>query len=59
MHYYNEGKIENRIIDYPIAVGHEGSAKVVEVGKGVRQKLELVILWQSSLRYHVMNVLNV
>ncbi len=35
MHYYNEGKIGDQIIDFPFAVGHEGSAKVVEVGEGV------------------------
>ncbi|MFZ0453016.1 MAG: alcohol dehydrogenase catalytic domain-containing protein [Ignavibacteriaceae bacterium] len=32
MHYYNEGKIGDQIIDFPFAVGHECSAKIVEIG---------------------------
>lgn len=35
MHYYNEGKIGDQIIEFPFAVGHECSAKVVEIGDSV------------------------
>ncbi|MEJ2616355.1 MAG: alcohol dehydrogenase catalytic domain-containing protein [Ignavibacteriaceae bacterium] len=35
MHYYNEGKIGDQIINFPFAVGHECSAKVVEIGDSV------------------------
>ncbi len=35
MHYYNEGKIGDQIIEFPFSVGHECSAKVVEVGNEV------------------------
>ena len=35
MHYYNEGKIGDQIIEFPFAVGHECSAKVVETGVAV------------------------
>lgn len=33
MHYYNEGKIGDQIIEFPFTIGHECSAKVIEVGK--------------------------
>jgi L-iditol 2-dehydrogenase len=35
MHYYNEGKIGDQIIEFPFAVGHECSAKVMDIGKAV------------------------
>ncbi len=35
MHYYNEGKIGDQIIKFPFAVGHECSARVVEIGDSV------------------------
>ena len=35
MHYYNEGKIGDQIIDFPFSVGHECSATVVEIGNSV------------------------
>jgi L-iditol 2-dehydrogenase len=35
MHYYNEGKIGDQIIEFPFAVGHECSAIVVETGISV------------------------
>ena len=35
MHYYNEGKIGDQIIEFPFTVGHECSARVVEIGDSV------------------------
>ncbi len=36
MHYYNEGKIGDQVIEFPFAVGHECSAVVVDKGKDVK-----------------------
>ncbi len=35
MHYYREGRIGDQIIEFPFAVGHECSAKVIEIGNSV------------------------
>ena len=35
MHYYNEGKIGDQVIQFPFTIGHECSAIVEEVGKSV------------------------
>lgn len=35
IHYYNEGKIGDQVIDFPFTIGHECSAVVEEVGKEV------------------------
>ena len=35
IHYYNEGRIGDQIIDFPFTIGHECSAIVEEVGKNV------------------------
>jgi L-iditol 2-dehydrogenase len=35
IHYYNEGKIGDQIIDFPFTIGHECSAVVEKVGKNV------------------------
>ena len=35
MHYYNEGRIGDQVIEFPFAIGHEGSACVEKVGKSV------------------------
>jgi L-iditol 2-dehydrogenase len=35
IHYYNEGKIGDQIIDFPFTIGHECSAIVEKVGKNV------------------------
>lgn len=37
MHYYNEGKIGNQVIEFPFSVGHECSAVVVDKGKDVKE----------------------
>lgn len=36
VHYYRSGRIGNRIVEYPFAVGHEAAATVVEVGAAVK-----------------------
>jgi L-iditol 2-dehydrogenase len=36
VHYYSEGKIGSQLVEYPWAVGHEGSGVVASVGAGVR-----------------------
>jgi len=35
IHYYVSGKIGSQVVQYPFAVGHEGSGQVEKVGKGV------------------------
>jgi len=35
IHYYKDGKIGDQVIKFPFTIGHECSAIVVEVGKGV------------------------
>lgn len=35
IHYYNEGKIGDQVIDFPFSIGHECSAIVEEVGRSV------------------------
>ncbi len=35
IHYYVSGKIGSQVVEYPFAVGHEGSGQVEAVGKGV------------------------
>jgi L-iditol 2-dehydrogenase len=35
MHYYNEGKIGDQVIQFPFTIGHECSAIVEETGKNV------------------------
>ena len=35
MHYYNEGKIGDQVIDFPFSIGHECSGTVAETGKNV------------------------
>jgi len=35
IHYYVSGKIGSQVVQYPFAVGHEGSGQVEAVGKGV------------------------
>jgi len=35
IHYYVSGKIGSQVVEYPFAVGHEGSGQVEGVGKGV------------------------
>lgn len=35
IHYYVSGKIGSQVVQYPFTVGHEGSGRVVAVGKGV------------------------
>jgi L-iditol 2-dehydrogenase len=37
VHYYKTGKIGSQVVEYPFAVGHEGSGVVVEVGKAVKK----------------------
>jgi L-iditol 2-dehydrogenase len=36
IHYYNEGKIGDQVIEFPFTIGHECSAIVEEVGKQVK-----------------------
>ncbi|MGE5352675.1 MAG: alcohol dehydrogenase catalytic domain-containing protein [Acidobacteriota bacterium] len=36
IHYFNEGRIGDQIITFPFSIGHECSAKVEKVGKGVK-----------------------
>ena len=36
VHYYVDGRIGNQIIDDPITMGHEFSAQIAELGKGVK-----------------------
>jgi L-iditol 2-dehydrogenase len=35
IHYFNEGKIGDQVIQFPFAIGHEGSARVEKIGKNV------------------------
>lgn len=35
MHYYNEGRIGDQVIQFPFTIGHEGSAFVEKTGKNV------------------------
>ena len=35
MHYYRTGRIGDQVVEYPFVVGHEFSARVLEVGPGV------------------------
>jgi L-iditol 2-dehydrogenase len=35
IHYYTDGKIGSQIVEYPFAVGHEGSGIVEQIGEGV------------------------
>ena len=35
IHYYVSGKIGSQVVNYPFAVGHEGSGQVAAVGAGV------------------------
>lgn len=37
LHYYNEGRIGDQIINFPFTIGHECSAKVEKVGKNVHK----------------------
>jgi L-iditol 2-dehydrogenase len=37
LHYYNEGKIGDQVIDFPFTIGHECSAVVEKTGKGVKK----------------------
>jgi len=37
LHYYNEGKIGDQIIDFPFTIGHECSAVVVRIGNSVKK----------------------
>lgn len=36
IHYYSHGRIGSQVVEYPFAVGHEGSGIVVETGKKVK-----------------------
>ncbi len=36
LHYYRDGRIGDQRVRFPMVLGHEGSAVVVEVGEGVR-----------------------
>ena len=36
IHYYTEGKIGDQIINFPFTIGHECSAKVVDIGSKVK-----------------------
>ncbi|MFO7446495.1 MAG: alcohol dehydrogenase catalytic domain-containing protein [Ignavibacteriaceae bacterium] len=36
IHYYNEGRIGDQVIDFPFTIGHECSAVVVETGRNVK-----------------------
>jgi len=36
IHYYNEGKIGDQVIEFPFTIGHECSAVVEEVGSNVK-----------------------
>ena len=35
MHYYNEGRIGDQVINFPFTIGHEGSAHVEKIGSNV------------------------
>jgi L-iditol 2-dehydrogenase len=35
IHYYTTGRIGSQVVEYPFAVGHEGSGRVEKVGNGV------------------------
>lgn len=35
MHYYTQGRIGDQIVSFPFCIGHECSAIVVDIGKGV------------------------
>jgi L-iditol 2-dehydrogenase len=37
LHYYSDGRIGDQRVRYPMVLGHEGSAVVVEVGEGVQE----------------------
>ncbi len=37
VHYYTTGKIGSQVVEYPFAVGHEGSGVVAEVGTAVKR----------------------
>ena len=37
IHYYTQGSIGTQKVEYPFAVGHEGSGVVVETGKSVKK----------------------
>lgn len=36
VHYFKHGKIGSQVVQFPFALGHEGSGKVVAIGKGVK-----------------------
>jgi L-iditol 2-dehydrogenase len=40
MHYYNEGKIGDQVIEFPFTIGHECSAIVEAVGKNVSKVIK-------------------
>jgi L-iditol 2-dehydrogenase len=37
IHYYTQGQIGSQVVEYPFAVGHEGSGVVVETGRDVKR----------------------
>ena len=53
MHYYREGKIGDQIIEFPFAVGHECSAKVIEIGNSVSKvKIGDIVAVEPAVSCH-------
>lgn len=53
MHYYNEGKIGDQIIEFPFTIGHECSAIVEDIGKSVsRVKRGDLVAIEPALSCH-------
>jgi len=53
IHYYNEGKIGDQVIDFPFTIGHECSAIVEEIGKKVtRLKAGDIVAVEPALSCH-------
>jgi L-iditol 2-dehydrogenase len=53
MHYYNQGKIGDQVIEFPFTIGHECSARVMEVGAEVsRVKPGDVVAVEPALSCH-------
>ncbi len=53
VHYYTTGRIGHQIVQYPYLVGHECSATVAEVGRGVKKvKLGDQVVVEAAVSCH-------
>jgi L-iditol 2-dehydrogenase len=53
IHYYNEGKIGDQVVEFPFSIGHECSATVVEIGKEVTKvKLGDLVAVEPAVSCH-------